>query len=156
MKNKDKFKKLVTEQHTGIAAKNKARIKNRNRLRASQDIALKVLDKLDNLGWKQKELAKQMEVSAQQITKIVSGKENLTLETIVKLEKALGISILASSFQNSLKEDLSKYIQEYQTSFFSSSQSFKTLKTFYVDKFEKETITTEILHEEENLYATAG
>lgn len=106
MKNKDKFKKLVTEQHTGIAAKNKARIKNRNRTRASQDIALKVLSKLDDLGWKQKDLAKQMEVSAQQITKIVSGKENLTLETIVKLEKTLGISILVSSLENSTEEEI--------------------------------------------------
>jgi plasmid maintenance system antidote protein VapI len=35
-----------------------------------------------------------MNVSAQQINKIVKGKQNLTFETIGKLEDALGISLI--------------------------------------------------------------
>ena len=50
-------------------------------LRESQNIAIKVLRKLDELAWSQKELAREMGVSPQQISKIVSGKENLTIET---------------------------------------------------------------------------
>jgi ribosome-binding protein aMBF1 (putative translation factor) len=42
----------------------------------------------------QKNLAERVNVSPQQINKIVKGKENLTLETISKLELALGIRII--------------------------------------------------------------
>jgi plasmid maintenance system antidote protein VapI len=44
-------------------------------LRESHQTALKVLMKLDDFGWSQKDLAKAMEVTPQQITKIVSGEE---------------------------------------------------------------------------------
>jgi plasmid maintenance system antidote protein VapI len=56
--------------------------------------------KLTELGWSQKELAKKMEVSPQQINKIVSGKENLTIETQIKLQTILDIPILASYYEN--------------------------------------------------------
>jgi transcriptional regulator with XRE-family HTH domain len=49
---------------------------------------------LKQKGWSQKQLAENMKVSAQQINKIVKGKENLTLETISKLENALGIVLI--------------------------------------------------------------
>lgn len=42
----------------------------------------------------QKELADILNVSPQQVNKIVKGSENLTLETITHLEKALGISLI--------------------------------------------------------------
>ena len=63
-------------------------------LRESQNIALKVLDKLDEIGWSQRKLAIEMGVSPQQITKIVKGQENLTLETQIKLQNILNIPIL--------------------------------------------------------------
>ena len=109
MTNKEKFQQLVHAQKNDIVAKNKARIKNRARLRAAQDIALKVLDRLDYLNWKQVDLAKQMNVSAQQVNKIVSGKENLTLDTIVKLEDVLNLSILHSSTEKKRKIEVTTY-----------------------------------------------
>jgi plasmid maintenance system antidote protein VapI len=63
-------------------------------LRESQNIALKVLDKLDEIGWSQRKLAIEMAVSLQQITKIVKGQENITLETQIKLQNILNIPIL--------------------------------------------------------------
>jgi len=36
-----------------------------------------------------------LEVSPQQVSKILKGKENLTLATIAKIEEVLGIEILA-------------------------------------------------------------
>jgi transcriptional regulator with XRE-family HTH domain len=42
----------------------------------------------------QKELAEKMNVSPQYINKIVKGRENLSLGTIVKLEKALNIRLI--------------------------------------------------------------
>ena len=72
----------------------KDRIANKPHLETSQAIAIKVLEKLDELGWSQKELALKMGVSPQQISKIVRGTENLTLESLVKIEKVLGIQLL--------------------------------------------------------------
>lgn len=43
----------------------------------------------------QSELATKVGVSPQQVSKIVKGKENLSLETITKLEAALGINIIS-------------------------------------------------------------
>ena len=68
-------------------------------LRESQNIAMKVLDKLDEIGWSQRKLAIEMGVSPQQITKIVKGQENLTLETQIKLQNILNIPILASFYE---------------------------------------------------------
>ena len=104
MTNNEKFKSLISKEKTATVSRNKERIKNRARLRESQDIALKVLTKLDNLGWSQRRLAKELNVSAQQVNKIVKGKENLTLETQVKLQQVLDIPILASYYENKIEE----------------------------------------------------
>jgi ribosome-binding protein aMBF1 (putative translation factor) len=100
MTNKEKFLALVSNEKTDTLERNSERIKNRAMLRESQQIALKVLMKLDELGWSQKDLAKQMEVSPQQISKIVSGKENLTIRTQIKLQTILDIPVLASYYEN--------------------------------------------------------
>jgi transcriptional regulator with XRE-family HTH domain len=49
---------------------------------------------------KQCKLAELMQVSPQQISKIVSGSENLTIETQIKLQNILNIPILASFYEN--------------------------------------------------------
>lgn len=104
MTNKDKFNQLVSGEDNRTLADVKKRIKNRAMLRESQQIALKVLMKLDDFGWSQKDLAKAMEVTPQQITKIVSGKENLTIETQIKLQHILDIPVLASYYKNKMTE----------------------------------------------------
>lgn len=98
MTNKEKFLALVSKEKTDTLEKNRERIKNRAMLRESQQIAIKVLMKLDEIGWSQKDLAQAMNVKPQQITKIVSGKENLTIDTQIKLQNILNIPILASYF----------------------------------------------------------
>jgi transcriptional regulator with XRE-family HTH domain len=60
--------------------------------------------KLEELGWSQKDLAREMGVSPQQITKVVSGKENLTIETQIKLQNVLNIPVLASYYENKMAE----------------------------------------------------
>jgi plasmid maintenance system antidote protein VapI len=104
MTNKDKFNQLVSGEDNRTLADVNKRIKNRVMLRESQQIALKVLMKLDEFGWSQKDLAKAMEVTPQQITKIVSGKENLTIETQIKLQHILDIPVLASYYENKMTE----------------------------------------------------
>jgi len=63
-------------------------------LRKSSDIAFRILDALDELGWNKAKLAAEMGVSPQQVSKYVKGEENFKLETLNKLEKVLGIELI--------------------------------------------------------------
>ena len=103
MTNKERFMTLVSTEKTNTVERIKERIKNREMLRESQQIALKVLVKLDEVGWSQKRLAEELKVSPQQVNKILQGKENLTLDTQLKLQKALDIPILASYYEAQFK-----------------------------------------------------
>ena len=49
--NREKFLALVSEYDTYTEEKHNWRIANRQWLWASQDIALDIMDKLDDLGW---------------------------------------------------------------------------------------------------------
>lgn len=69
--------------------------KNIGWLKRSSKIAFRILCELDEQGISQKELASRMDVSPQYVNKIVKGKENLSLETIWKLEKALDITLIS-------------------------------------------------------------
>ncbi|MCD6090057.1 MAG: helix-turn-helix transcriptional regulator [Bacteroidales bacterium] len=69
---------------------------NKEWLKHSQKIALKVLRTLRKEKVSQKSLAERIGVSPQYVNKIVKGKENLTLETISKLEKALAINLMGA------------------------------------------------------------
>jgi len=91
---KEKLSKLTSDQSSTWKAKVKYRRENRERLKKSAAIAVRVLDALTEQNLSQKELADRMNISPQQISKIVKGHENLTLETISNLELALGIQIM--------------------------------------------------------------
>ena len=72
------------------------RIKNQKWLRYSHNIAGRILAALeDKENMTQKQLAELMGVSPQQISKILSGNENLTLETISRLSDVLGVELIA-------------------------------------------------------------
>ncbi len=70
------------------------RIVNKEWLRYSQNIAMRMLDKMEADGITQKQLAERMECRQQYISKILKGCENLSLETMAKIEYALGITIM--------------------------------------------------------------
>lgn len=55
---------------------------------------MQMLDKMEQMKITQKQLAEKMNCSQQYISKILKGKENLSLETLTKIEKALDIQIL--------------------------------------------------------------
>ncbi|MBC7553592.1 MAG: helix-turn-helix transcriptional regulator [Taibaiella sp.] len=94
--NKEKLLELVAEDDTSLLKEIESRIKNRSLLRESFSIAIKVLARLDELNWTQKELAEKLGVTPQQVNKIVKGKQNLTLESLIKLQSLLDIPLLAS------------------------------------------------------------
>lgn len=155
MTNNEKFKSLISKEKTATVSRNKERIKNRARLRESQDIALKVLTKLDALGWSQRRLAKELNVSAQQVNKIVKGKENLTLETQVKLQQVLDIPILASYYENKIEEFSFEDVFNFEVS--KSKQIINQGSSFFKKEF-KEVFNSnpESIFESESNYQLAS
>ena len=63
-------------------------------LQHSQKIAVKVLLQMKQKGLTQKALAERMDCTQQYVSKILKGKENMSLDTLSKLEDALGISLI--------------------------------------------------------------
>lgn len=70
------------------------RIGNKTWLRYSQTVAMKMLDRMEELGLTQKMLAEKMGCSQQYISKILKGRENLSLETLFKIEKVLNLKFI--------------------------------------------------------------
>jgi|ADGO01.1.fsa_nt_gi antitoxin component HigA of HigAB toxin-antitoxin module len=108
---KDIVKKLqeLSEDHSAAWLEGaKWRDANHDWLIKSAVIAVRVLQALDEQQLSQKDLAQRMGVTPQQISKIVKGKENLTLETIAKLEKALGIVIISEEVKKKKKRGAKK------------------------------------------------
>ena len=70
------------------------RVENRAWLRHSQYIAMLMLEKMDELSLTQKALAERMGCTQQYVSKILRGKENLSIETLSKIEAALSLRLL--------------------------------------------------------------
>lgn len=100
------------------------RMKNRAWLRHSQHIAMMMLDKMEELHMSQKHLSELMGCSQQYVSKVLKGQENLSLETISKIESCLDLQIMptnpnshiyASETQNEGKtkaaEDAAEYVK---------------------------------------------
>lgn len=94
MSTVDRLKGYQSETPTKWREAASERRANKDWLRYSQQIAMKMLDKMESVGMTQKHLAEVMGCSQQYISKILKGRENLSLETLSKIEAALGISIL--------------------------------------------------------------
>lgn len=67
---------------------------NREWLNKSFEISLIILDAIDDKGWSQSQLAEKLEVSRQQVSKYLNGKNDFKLSTIAKLEGVLGIELI--------------------------------------------------------------
>lgn len=67
---------------------------NRDWLPYSRKIAIKTTMALKEQKLSQRQLAERMGCSQQYISRLLKGEENLSLETICKIEKALNLSIM--------------------------------------------------------------
>jgi transcriptional regulator with XRE-family HTH domain len=94
---KEKLTSLASDQTSDWKPGTRHRCENKEWLKKSADIGIFVLEALKAQNLSQKDLAEKLNVSPQQISEIVNGQENLTLETITNLEKALGIRIVIST-----------------------------------------------------------
>lgn len=66
----------------------------------SQLIAAAMSKRMAELGLTQQMLAEKMNCTQQYISKVLKGKKNMSLETICKIENALGIEIIRSLNEN--------------------------------------------------------
>lgn len=92
--NTDKFDALVSPEQSGWQVKAQERMHSGRWQDKAFDIALQVLRHIRTNRITQVQLAESMGVTPQYIHKILQGKENLTLETICKIESALSINIV--------------------------------------------------------------
>ncbi len=95
--NVDIFETLVSHQKSGWLKDAEERRINQSWKDKAFDIALTLLKYKDVNKLNQTELANKIGVSKQYINRILQGKENLTLETIGKIESALQISIIETN-----------------------------------------------------------
>ena len=95
-KTEEKLKKLAAE-NPATSWKEKVAFRKENKawLKKSTRISLRILDALEDKGWNQTDLAKALDVTRQQVSKLVKGGNDFKLSTITKLEEVLGIQLLA-------------------------------------------------------------
>jgi len=89
-----KFEAFINKEPSKWIENAEWREQNSGWLDRSFLIALKVIRELRRIEKNQAWLADQMQVSPQQISKLLKGKENLRLTTIDRLEKILNIRLI--------------------------------------------------------------
>ena len=120
----EKFKSLISDEVSPWIQEAEWRHENRGWLDRSFEFALRVLGILKEKGMSQKELAEKMNVSAQQVSKILKGSENLTLETISKLEQALEVQLVNIVPSAEIRLDARTSFFDYNnTNYFSDSNN---------------------------------
>lgn len=102
MRTKEEIISKLNKHHSKTPSKWREnaewRIANKSWLRYSQLIAMMMLDKMEELGLTQKSVAERMGCSQQYISRVLKGTENLSIETISKIETALELEILEPVF----------------------------------------------------------
>ena len=101
--NKDKSK--VVER-----VRNKILPENRIFVRKNLAISKQVEALLNEKGWSQKELAKQLNKTESEISRMLSGLHNLTLKSLAKLEAVLGSEIIVTPLEACEKYKSTEYI----------------------------------------------
>lgn len=122
--------KIALPANDNLLKELKWRQANRAWLRKSQAIAIKILSTLKTQGISQKDLAEKMGVSPQMVNKILKGSENLTLETITKIEVALGIHLIETA------ETLKEKLNQYEEIFYGMSETLKSIVKIFEPKKE--------------------
>lgn len=106
--NLDKLTKIAKPRSEEELEQARIRTENKEWIRISQDIALNIHFYLKQLNISQKELAFRMGVTPPYIAKLLKGKENMTIETICKLQTILNKELISVLTPNELKQTVSK------------------------------------------------
>lgn len=66
-------------------------------LKYSYAVAVRVKARMEELGWTQKQLSAALGCTQQHVSTLLKGRVNMTLETLSKLEEALGLDLIGSA-----------------------------------------------------------
>lgn len=90
---------MKNQSNTASKWREEAEYRRRNArwLRYSAMIALQVRNRMSQIGMTQVVLAEKLGCTQQHISMLLKGKNNLTLETIAKLEEALDFNIIGEA-----------------------------------------------------------
>ena len=94
-KTLDYLESHQSETPSGWKGEAEWRRENKAWLRHSQHIAVKVLSFMKREQLTQNSMAQRLGCTQQYVSRILKGKENMSLETLTKLEQAMGIQIIA-------------------------------------------------------------
>ncbi len=72
------------------------RRKNRVWLEWSRGVALQLVRYMESNGLNKKELAERLDVSPQYVSRLLSGRENLSFKSLAGLEGKLGLNMMAA------------------------------------------------------------
>lgn len=93
--DKEKLAQIARQRSETARIDAESRKKNRDWLRISQEIALGLHYYLRTSGMTQRDMADKMGVSAMYVGKLLKGGENMTLETICKIQRVIGVDLIS-------------------------------------------------------------
>lgn len=95
----EKLQQNQSASHSKWREAAQERSANKSWLHYSQEIATMMLAKMEQMNLTQQGLANLMGCSQQYVSKILKGKENLSIETLSKIEDALQLEILPKTME---------------------------------------------------------
>lgn len=98
--NGNRINKMSREALETAPQMAKAGYDKRNWAQYSQWIAVIMSERMSKLGMTQRMLAERMNCTQQYVSKVLKGHKNMSLETICKIENALGIEIIKGPDEN--------------------------------------------------------
>lgn len=129
----NKLEELTSSSQSNWKKKAENRLANKAWLKHSRKIAIKINVFLKENKIKQKELADLLDVSPQQVSKIIKGRENLTLETISKIENVLNIQLLEVSTPKTNQINIQKDLEYKKPNFKKNEYKMTKGKVIKVD-----------------------
>lgn len=146
MENNKKIQQLVEKSTSDNSWKENFQLQFENE--ESEDFAfelsLKIIERLDELGWKKSKLAEELGVSKQYISKLLRAKQNLGLSTIFKIQNVLRIKLIEIPKVNHKKHEKAQITIKLQpktlgyTNVYSANKINYSNQKQFISKWQKE------------------
>ncbi len=94
MTSKEKYLQKLAGRESDAVKNARERIKNREWLKESQKLAIRILLRLDELKWTQAKLAAELGVTPQYVNKLLKGKEKFGWDNLIAIQRILDMPIL--------------------------------------------------------------
>lgn len=113
-------------KNQSVVSRLRERIKPEQKLFVRKNLAIseQISSILENKGWSQKRLAAEMGKKQSEISKLLSGMHNLTLQSIANVEAVLGEEVITTPLEAQVKYKAVHFIKKSSVS--SSSTSICT------------------------------